>query len=370
MATLRRDSVDRFREVREVGVLAVAQAFDVDVHGARLKSGGYFACPACGAEKRHSRTHDHRGAVGVRRDDKGWRCFQCDERGDPVTLAAWLVSGKSNLDGEAGVAVLRACAERGLCTPFTDNKQTAQKIRPRVVPLPPPPPRGFPPPDKLDALWSATRPVNRTNADPHVLDVAAMFYLARRGWFPPALAALDIVRVTPLPDAYTWPSWWRRGWTLDHRLVMRAYDAGGNVRSIHGRSITPGATPKTRWPSGYDAAPLLFADANGVAMLRGESKPARIVIVEGMPDTIAMALQIADDAPNWAVLGITNGSAPALGQVAWPHGVPVVLMLHDDDTGRKYIADARAAIPRSVNLRLAKLDSLVTIDGGRHGQAG
>src|SRR5689334_6155599 len=95
---------DRFLEVRSVGVLAVARAFNVDVNGRS------FACPACGAEKRHPSRGDHRGAVGARPDDKGWRCHQCDAHGDAVTLAAWLATGKADLTGEAGVEVLRACA--------------------------------------------------------------------------------------------------------------------------------------------------------------------------------------------------------------------------------------------------------------------
>lgn len=365
-----RNGPDRFREIRDIGVLGVARAFGVDVRGAYLRSGGDFACQACGAEKRHTRTHDHRGAVGVRPDDKGWCCHQCGEKGDAVTLAAWLVSGKPDLDGEAGVTVLRACAERGLCAPFDDGVKGKQVVRPRVTPSAPPLPRGFPPADEHAALWAATLPVNRTNADPDVLDMGVAFFLSRRGWYAPALAALDLVRVTPLPDAYTWPSWWRREWALDHRLVMRAYDADGIVRSLHARSITPDAYPKTRWPRGYDAAPLLFANANGVAMLRRERTPGRVVIVEGMPDTIAMSLACADDAPTWAVLGITNGSAPALGRVAWPQNVPVVLMLHDDDAGKKYADDARSAIPRTVDLRRAKLGDQLATEEDRHGEAG
>lgn len=361
--------IDRFREVADVGVLAVARAFGVDVNEPRLKSGGSFACPACGSEKRHTKTHDRRGAVGVRPDGKGWRCHQCDAHGDAATLAAWLVAGKPDLDGEAGVSVLRACAERGLCTPFDDAKKAVNPIPPRVAPAAVVPPRGFPPIHELEALWAATLPVDRTLVDPHVLDLGVAFYLARRGWYAPALAELDLVRVTPLPDSYEWPSWWPRGWTLDHRLVMRAYDHAGVVRSIHARSITPDATPKTRWPKGYDAAPLLFANANGAAMLRGEYAPGRVVIVEGMPDTIAMAMACADDAPTWAVIGVSSGSAAALARVAWPPGVPVVLMLHDDEAGRKYADEARAAIPRTVDLKRARLDRLIVPAEDRHGQA-
>lgn len=347
-------TVDRFTEVKAAGVGAVARAFGVVVEAARGKHGGHFPCPVCGSATRHTQTSDRRGACGIRRDGKGWRCFQCDVSGDAATLAAYLVTGKRSLDGDAGVTVLAACADRGLCTPL--DAAAPKQVRPvYVAPAPVEPgPEPAIPAAELQSLWAATLPVNRTMADPHVLDMGVCFYLSGRGWYPSALAALDLVRVTPLPEAYVWPEWWPKAWATAYRLVMRAYSPAGDFVSLHGRSIVPDLTPKTRWPKGY-AAGHLFADARGVALLRGEAGDTdKVVVVEGMTDTIALTMATADAGRKHAILGITSGATKALADVKWPAGIPVVVFTDADEAGERYAAEIEAAIPSTVDVRRAR----------------
>jgi 5S rRNA maturation endonuclease (ribonuclease M5) len=181
------------------------------------------------------------------------------------------------------------------------------------------------------------------------------FYLAGRGLYAPALAALDLVRVTPLPESYAWPAWWPKAWTDSYRLVMRAYNSAGEFVSIHGRSIVPGLNPKTRWPKGY-AAGYLFADRRGAEFLRGNvGDTDRVIIVEGMTDTVAMALMVADAGRTDAVLGISSGSTKTLADVMWKTGIPVVSLMDPDEAGEKYAQEIRAAIPKGVDLRRARL---------------
>ncbi len=348
-------TVDRIAEIKSRGVSAVARAFGAFVSGKRGRSGGHFVCPVCNAATRHTKTSDKRGACGIRRDDAGWRCHQCDASGDAVTLAAYFVAGKRDMDGAAGVAVITACADRGLCTPF-DAKRVAQ-VRPVYVapkPVEPEPEPGIPTAE-LEALWAATLPVNMTLADPHVLDMAVPFFMSGRGWFPPLLASLDLVRVTPLPDTFLWPTWWPKAWTNAYRVVMRAYSPRGEFVSIHGRSVVPDLTPKSRWPKGY-AAGHLFADARGVALLRGDAgDTSKAIIVEGMTDLIALTLAVFDAKRTDAILGITSGSTKALGLVKWPPGIPVVILTDQDEAGEKYATEIRAAIPRGVDVRRARV---------------
>lgn len=205
-------------------------------------------------------------------------------------------------------------------------------------------------PSELSAFWAATLPVNRTIVDPHVLDMGVCFYLARRGWYAPALATLDLVRVTPLPDACDWPSWWPAAWASTWRLVMRAYDAHGDVASVHARSIVPDAEPKTRWPRGVPAG-YLFADKRGVALLRGEPGDTdRVVICEGMTDTVAMALAVADAGRRFATIGITAGATKTLREVRWPK-VPIVVATDHDDAGERYAREIFTALSTHPDVR-------------------
>jgi 5S rRNA maturation endonuclease (ribonuclease M5) len=228
---------------------------------------------------------------------------------------------------------------------------------PKVEPRPAPPPR----PEKrieeisIESFWSACMPVNQTIVDPHMLDLGVAFYLARRGWHPPTLAALDLVRVTPLPDDYKWPSWWPRKWSYDWRLVTRAYKPNGKIAGFHARAITPDTKPKTRWPFGYDAHGLLMADRRGVALLRREPVDAqRVIIVEGMTDLIAMSMAVEDAGRTDPIIGITSGATRALTSVRFPN-IPVVVLTDEDAAGEKYAREIREAIPPTVDVRRARL---------------
>ncbi len=96
---------------QHVPVFEVAQHFGAAQKG-RGASGGSCACPACGAQKRHTKTGDKRGAVGIRRDGLGWRCFSCDASGDALNLVAYVLAGCRLRDADSdGRAKVRAWFE-------------------------------------------------------------------------------------------------------------------------------------------------------------------------------------------------------------------------------------------------------------------
>ena len=70
-----------------VDVAEVAEAVGLT----QLRSRSWGPCPACTSEKRGS--HDKRGAIGIRRDGRGWACHACKTTGDAVGLAAWTLFG-------------------------------------------------------------------------------------------------------------------------------------------------------------------------------------------------------------------------------------------------------------------------------------
>jgi hypothetical protein len=234
--------------------------------------------------------------------------------------------------------------------------------RPTPPRRPPPSPQSpqYVPEEGLERFWAACGPPNLTSACPHALDLAVAFHFAHRAWFPPAVADLDLVRVTPLPDSnFAWPRWWPRSRASTWRLVMRQYDAAGRLRGVQGRAVDLGSKDKTRLPFGYSSAGIFFANPIGLALLRREQTPKRVELMEGLSDTVARALQIADQQAPVAVLGLTQGSPPALAEIAWPNDVPVIVLTHADPAGEKLAADARRTIPLHIDVRRADMSKLV-----------
>ena len=75
--------------MRGASIRSVAHELGLLVAPARGASGGsIYGCPACGGERRHASRRDRRGAIGIRKDDRGWRCHECDSSGDAIDLVA------------------------------------------------------------------------------------------------------------------------------------------------------------------------------------------------------------------------------------------------------------------------------------------
>lgn len=342
---------DWFEEVKRRGVLKVAEAF-----GLELGPNRSIPCPACGEDRRGR--SDRRFPAGLRHDEQGWRCHRCDASGDAVTLAAWLVTGSAN-PGDRWVEVRRACAERGLCTRDPRDGGPPVRLRPLPPPRPPAPPKR-PPAEEVAALWRRCLPL----AVPEDLEVAE-YLIARRGWTAKEAAAVnDLDLARSLPADGELPNWWpwRRPW----RLIAPAFDAAGRMASLHARRIDDGGTPKTRWPLGYEAGGLLFADGLGVRLLRGDlpREVEGVVLCEGLTDTLRTAARAHLHGWPWAVLGMTEGGARALRELGsrWPKGLPLYVATDEDSQGEKYAAEVRRTMPRGVPLRRVMLSKVERTD--------
>ena len=69
-------------EAEKVPVQAVAQKLGLTPG----KSGSFGPCPCCGSVVRGST--DKRGPIGIRRDQKGWKCHKCGMVGSGIDLVA------------------------------------------------------------------------------------------------------------------------------------------------------------------------------------------------------------------------------------------------------------------------------------------
>ena len=336
-----------FSAVGALPAIEVAQSFGLACDGTG------FACPACKATWRGRQ--DRRLAVGCR--GPAWQCHACGAKGDPVTLAAYVVVGRVPAKGDpawreviaalegAGMASDDASSElprRGVSTPSAGKPSSNETVPPSA--------------EEVRAFWLACREVNEprntAGGAGNQLDSAAAAFLERRGYWPPQdIAELDLVRYAPV-GAGVWSAWWPRSWSA-WWLVARASTPPGVMASIHARAVSPEAESrgKTRWPKGCAARGLLMADALGVAMLRGEVAPEAVVIVEGLTGVLWQALLNRREGRRWAVLGGTSGSWCGLAEVAWPDGVTVFVGTDHDQTGDRYAMDITSAVPRLVDVR-------------------
>lgn len=299
-------------------------------------------CPACDAKARSGR--DERLPLGLTSNQKGWHCHACGQKGSVVGLVSLHLFKVQIEKGDPRWPEIQAwCSEHGLFNGAPG----------KVVALPPP---SRPPPHEVAALWDASLPIRDAAAEvaPSASTRAALAFLAQRDFQPGDLPA-DLVRLLPDPRKHRYPCWWPRSWAAAWRLVVCAYTPQGTAASLHARSVIPDeGGPKTRWPKDYEARGLLFANSQGVQLLRGERPEIQaVLIVEGLTDLLAAArlcLPIA-------VLGGASGCWVALEAVRFPEHVPIIVGTDLDPTGDKYAMEiARFVRPRSAHrMRLSEV---------------
>ena len=349
---------DWFADVRAQGVARVAQAFGLEVGGPE-RARWVKPCPACGAGTRHPKRGDKRGAVGVSKEGLGWACFECEAKGDAVTLAAFSVTNAIPAKGDKRWAdVRRACAERGWCDADPRDGRPAPAVRlvkPPPMPAPAPPKR--PPAAEVSALWSSSLRLDAWGPGDGEWCGEARRYLSGRGFNCGDLAALDVARILPPPERYDFPAWWSSRWAKTWRVVVQAFEADGTLASLHGRRVDGGAEKKTTWPMGAEARGLLMAGPRGRAFLAGElpAPPPAVLVVEGLTDLLAYEAWAATDWHGVPVLAVTSGGASAFARVRWPAGVPLYVATDNDKTGDEYAEQVRAALPAGVTVKRMRL---------------
>ena len=302
-----------------------------------------YPCPACREAKR-----DRRGAVGVSRQGWGWECHVCKERGDGLDYLAWALAGArlQALEQDQRRDLRDWLRAQGWLTGPVSPFQVAPPAAPKVPERDLPP--EYPPADEVAALWAEARPVREVEP---VRD-----FLVGRGLRPwgRALIAADLARALPLSTA--WPSWWPARRAATWRLVVQAWDARGELRSLHARAVVPPpvvegrALPKVLWPKGYESRELLFACPEAQALLRGEPSPGlfSLVVAEGLTDWLTLASWAqhvgAGRADRVAVIGGTSGAWGALSQAILPADLDVVVAVDEDATGDRYLLEIADAL--------------------------
>lgn len=339
-----------------------------------------YPCPACGAERRHTKTGDKRGAVDVADGKPGaWFCRQCEHGGDTVDFVAFVELGRAarELDAE-GMRQL----ERWTCEAFHLAPNDRRKWRPRerrdpvresLARAASAPPVELLPADEVASVWARAWSVT---SDPE-----ACAWLDGRGIESVRVELADIARVLPrdvadLPEwagdipsggpyAGRWTSRPMRGW----RLLVPMFDTSGTMRSFRFRRFDQ-PSPNVPKALGARATGCVFADWRALELLRGNATaPTTIVVAEGESDFLRVA---TDDAPpeivHGAVLGIVAGSiTPALGRRI-PDGSRVVIATDDDKAGDAYARELFDVIGYRVRLGALRVERWLPTGGPGSGK--
>lgn len=289
--------------------------------GAQRQGGGgvLICCPVHG--ERHPSCSVTRGPDGTIRV----RCFACDFSADAIGLVAQVLGLPTRGDGFRET-LAEAAALGGLLSladELRGGKTTERRERP---PAPAPePPAPYPDPLEVTALWEQAGPAGD--------DVLASGYLVARRIDPDAVDRLRLARA--LRDGQELPDWARfhgQSWLeTGHRLVLRVFDAAGELRSVRACRVVDGDSPKRLPPARKRAAELVLANRAAVGMLLGRVRPRRVLLVEGEPDFLTWSTR-ADE----PVIGIGSGWWSEAFAARIPTGAEVVIRTHGDAQGERY----------------------------------
>jgi hypothetical protein len=302
---------------------------------AQRQAGGLLiCCPVHG--ERHPSCSVTRGPDGTVRV----RCFACDFTADAIGLVAQVLGLPTRGDGFR--ETLAEAAELGgllsLAGELRGHKPAQPHQRPPVpMPLPE---RDYPPADQVEQLWSQAGSV----AD----DTDSSGTLVARRIDPDRVAAGNLARVlAPASELPPWAAYRGVPWTRSsHRLLVRAFDSQGELRSVRAWRVLRSEAPKRLPPAGHKAAELVLANRPGLGMLLGRTHPKRVLVVEGEPDWLVSSLRWPED----AVFGIGSGSWTRAFASRVSGTAEVIILTHPDAAGDRYAAHVTETLGERVRV--------------------
>jgi hypothetical protein len=326
------------RGLRRSAVLSdprrLCAALGIDKDAKRQTGGLIIRCPS--HEERNASCSVTVGPDGTVRA----RCFACDWTADAIGLIE-VAMGLPFRD-----AIDAACDLAGVPRPSGDHAPRvpiADRVR-RPADVSEPEAR-YPAERELTALWESARPVGDSPI--------ASGHLEARGFDVAAVDARGLALA--LWDQSRLPGWARyRGeaehsssWLeLGYLIILRTYDHDGQWRSVRAWRVLPGSGPKRLPPSGCTATGLVLANSAACALLRGETGPTRVLVVEGEPDWLTWSCRV--DIP---VIGILSGAWNEKFGAKIPLGSTVIIRTHLDDHGEKYARDVARTVKGRAHIR-------------------
>ncbi len=320
------------------------------IDGASVKQlrGVIVRCPAHGDRGRPnlSITSGPDGTARV-------KCHACGYKSDALGLVATVHGLDTSREFKRALVIAAELAgQNDLAAEIGDGKPRPDRIRlpePRQIPE-------APWAENVAEFWESCRPIT---SSPH-----CGAYLEGRGIDPMRVSTKNLARCLPVGPLPRWCFAPReegflraRNWRESgHRMVVRSFDADGNLRSVRGWRVIEGGTPKRLPPCGRRSAGLILADRLGYQLLTGAAVPRTLWIVEGEPDWLAASLAVPGGCGVWGIMSGTwsDNYAKKASQVA-----RVMVATHADRAGDQYAENVLTTVKRSTRWRPPKdLDEL------------
>jgi len=322
----------------KIAVSEVANRLGLQVR----KNNSLSPCPKCGAVKRSSK--DLRGPIGLRSDNKGWKCHACQTSGSGIDLVAYRLCGSKYSESDS----------------FNKNRVKAwfdlEVSEGKPLPSEPVRVRGERPPLlEVQQLWGASYKLHQLSKDDE-----AISFLKSRNLNLEALAKSGVARVTPDYKKYDWPSWWPGGRSNLWRVIVPAFDEHGKLTSLHARAVgVPKVGPKTLWPKGFEAKGLFMPNRFAVKMMRGvEVDLDGLLFVEGITDFMKCSAEVEDQGLKLAVLGGTSGSFGTVSKLNIPKNTKIYIGTDPDEKGKEYASTIKLQLGDRISYRIP-LEELV-----------
>jgi len=306
------------------------------------KNNSFAPCPGCGSVTRGSK--DTRGPIGIRGDDKGWKCHRCGIGGSGIDMVSVRLCGtkfseadsfnKKRVETWFDIKI-----EQGV--PIND---TPKRIRGKR-----------PPRNEVHHLWKSSLKLNELDHDDEALQ-----FLKSRHLNLEALSKSGVVRITPDRKNISWPVWWPAGRSPMWRVIAPAFNENGEFVSLHGRAVgIPKAGPKTLWPKGFEAKGLFMPNRYAVKMIRGEEADIDgVLFVEGITDFMKCSAEVEDQNLKIAVLGGTSGSFGIVSKLKISKKTKIYIGTDPDEKGREYASTIKLQLGDRISYRIP-LEDLV-----------
>mgnify|MGYP003629945080 FL=1 len=300
------------------------------------KNNSLAPCPNCGGVKRSSK--DLRGPIGLRSDNKGWKCHACQTSGSGIDLVSYRLSGSRYSEADA----------------FNKNRVKVwfdvEVEEGKPIPAQPKRIRGERPPiNEVQDLWNASSKLHQLSADDQ-----AISFLKGRNLNLEALARSGVARVTPEYKEYKWPSWWPAGRSGLWRIIVPAFNESGRLISLHGRAVdVPKVGPKTLWPKGFEAKGLFMPNRFAVKMLRGVDVDIDgVLFVEGITDFMKCSAEVEDQNLKIAILAGTSGSFGCVSKLKIPKDTKIYIGTDPDEAGNEYAKTIQLQLADRISYRI------------------
>jgi 5S rRNA maturation endonuclease (ribonuclease M5) len=300
------------------------------------RNNSFAPCPKCGEVNRGS--SDNRGPIGLRGDDKGWKCHKCGAGGSGIDMVTYRICGSKFSEADS-------FNKTRVRTWFDVKIEEGAEVlsAPKRI-------RGKRPPvGEVHSLWKASRNLNQLNSEDQALK-----FLKGRNLNLSALSKSGVVRITPDRKDFDWPGWWPAGRSSLWRIVAPAFTEDGEFVSLHSRAVdVPKAGPKTLWPKGFEAKGLFMPNRYAVKMLRGvDVEIDGVLFVEGITDFMKCSAEVEDQNLKIAILAGTSGSFGCVSKLKIPKDTKIYIGTDPDEAGKEYAKTIQLQLADRISYRI------------------